>query len=537
MFLPFFLVYLALVYKLFDLQVLKNSDYIIKAENQESRSGFLKPARGNIVFIDKNGNKTSAVANKNFNLVYAVPAEIKNYKEAAALLGPVFEIPVDEMEKKLNKPKSLYEFLSFKVSDSQIEMVKNIGLKGIYVKKQPGRYYSFGSLASHVLGFVSPLDSSEFSGQEIDEKGRYGIESFFDKELRGESKKGEDGKVIDGKDVILTIDQSIQAQSEEILKNLIDSWDAESGTIIVQEPTTGKILSMANWPNFDPNNYSKYSVKNFLNPAVQAIYEPGSVFKIITMSAGINSGKITPETTYTDTGSAVINGRKIENWDHKAHGVQTMTGVIEQSINTGTIFAEKQTGHEIFYDYLIKFGFGEPTGIKLPGELKGDFSHLKKGKDIDFATASYGQGIAVTPIELISAASVVANGGVLMRPLILNNDSPQVVRRVISKETSEKVIGMMVSAVKKNFVADIPSYNVAGKTGTAFIPDFKKGGYTDDVINSYVGFAPASNPKFVILIKLNKPRNAPLAGQTVVPAFKELAQFILNYYNIPPDNL
>lgn len=547
LFIFFCLAYLFLIYKLYDIQIVKNAVYSAKAENQEARSGLSEPSRGSIYFTDRNNNINPAVINKEFPIIYAVPKEIKDYKEAAMTLSQIFDFTIPELEKKLNNPKDLYKLLSFKATDNQIESVKNIGLEGIYQKNQLGRYYPFGNLASHVLGFVSPFDSNDVKsvGQPAlatpkalpaGQRGRYGLESFFDKELSGVAKNSE-GKVSDGKSFVLTIDQNVQAQSEEILKNLISSWSAESGTVIVQDPITGKILAMASQPDFDPNNYSKFNVKNFLNPAVQAIYEPGSVFKIFTMAAGIDSGKITPETTYTDTGSVVINGRKIENWDLKAHGVQTMTGVIEQSINTGTVFAEKQIGHQLFYDYLVKFGFDQTTGIKLPGEIKGKFSHLKKGKDVDFATVSYGQGVAVTPIELISAVSAIANGGVLMKPIILNSDNPEVLRRVISQDTAFKVTGMMVSAVKKNVLADIPNYKIAGKTGTAFIPDFKYGGYTDNVINSCVGFAPASNPKFVVLIKLDKPKNAPLAGQTVVPAFRQLAEFLLNYYNIAPDNM
>lgn len=528
--------YLFLVYNLYNVQINKNSVYVNKAKSQQG--DFLKPNRGSIYFIDKNNTPAPAVLNKEFPLIYAVPKEIKDVKEAASALAPIIGESVSELEKKLNKSEDLYESLVFKASDNQVETVKNLNIKGIYIKNQTSRYYPNNFLASHILGFVSPADSSD--PQETFEKGRYGIEAFFEKDLSGKKGEIKGDKIInasDGKDLTLTIDRNIQAEAEEVLKKTIDQWGAEAGTVIVQEPKTGKILAMGSFPNFNPNNYSESSLKNFLNTNVQAVYEPGSVFKIIIMAAGIDSGKITPETTYIDTGSIVINGRKIENWNHKAHGTQTMTGVIEQSINTGAIFAEKKTGHETFYKYLINFGLSEATGIKLPGELKGNLSNLKRGKDVNYATASYGHGVAVTPIELISAVSAIANNGFLMKPFILNDDKPEIIRRVISQDTSGKVAQMMVSAVKKNVVADIPNYNIAGKTGTAFIPDFKNGGYTDQVINTYVGFAPAFEPKFSVLIRIDKPRNAPLAGQTVVPAFKELAEFILNYYNIPPDNL
>ena len=308
--------------------------------------------------------------------------------------------------------------------------------------------------------------------------------------------------------------------------------------MIVQDPKTGKILAMAGYPNFDPNVYSHSKVDYFLNPAVQAIYEPGSVFKIITMAAGLDSGKITPKTTYYDSGSLTLNGYTIKNWDLKAHGTKTMTEVIEGSINTGAAFAESKIGHDLFYNYLIKFGFDDATGIDLPGEIRGNLDNLKHdSRDINFATASFGQGVAVTPLLLVNAVSAIANGGVLMKPYIAADADPKVIRRVISSEAARAIIEMMVSAVKKAGVAQVPNYTVAGKTGTAQVPDFKSKGYADEYIHTYVGFAPAWDPKFVILIKLDKPQGVSLAGLTVVPAFKELAQFILNYYNIPPDNL
>ena len=293
---------------------------------------------------------------------------------------------------------------------------------------------------------------------------------------------------------------------------------------------------MASAPSFDPNEYGKYEFKTFMNPAVQAVYEPGSVFKPLTMSAGIDSGTFTPDTTYIDTGSVTLNGKKITNWDRKAHGKITMTGIIEDSVNTGAIWAEQKMGRTIFRNFLKTIGFGAPTNIDLPDEVNGSINNLerKNAQDIDYATASYGQGTSVTPVQLISAFSAIANGGLLMRPYVHANSAPYVVRRVMSADTAQKVTKMMEVAVIKNVLADIPQYRVAGKTGTAFIPE--KGKYSEtDLIHSYVGFAPAGNAQFVILMKLEKP-DKPLAGATVVPKFKDLAQFVLNYYNIPPDN-
>lgn len=530
----FSILYLFLISNIYNIQFNKNGYYKARLAFQLKASGIFNSVRGNIIFVDKNNNPIPAALNKDYNVIFAVPDEIKleiekndtflNFKDYAKKLSPIINIPAEQIEKKISKKGDEYELLAQKVSSEQADKIKELNLKGIYLSSQKLRYYPYNNLASHILGFVSPAKDEEI------ERGRYGLEFKFDSLLAG--KAGEDGE-----NIILTIDRNIQSEAEDILKKLIDSWGAAGGSIIVQEPKSGRILTMASFPNFDPNNYSQFEIKNFLNPVTQAIYEPGSVFKLITMAAGIDSGKITSETTYIDTGSIVLNGRKIENWDKKAHGKQTMAGVIEQSINTGTVFAERTMGHSVFYSYLKKFGFDEISGINLPSEVSGTFSHLKKGRDIDYATASFGQGVAVTPIKLISVISAIANGGVLMKPLLLADENPEVINRVVSENTAKAITQMMVSAVKKNIIADIPNYKVAGKTGTAFIPNFKTGGYTDDVINSYVGFAPAGDPKFVILIKLDKPKGSPLAGQTVVPVFRELAQYILNYYNIPPDDI
>lgn len=333
----------------------------------------------------------------------------------------------------------------------------------------------------------------------------------------------------------LTVDRVIQGEAEKILKDLVREHRAESGMAIVEDPKNGDVLALAAYPAFNPNRYGEFDLKRFLNPVVQSIYEPGSVFKVITMAAGIDSGKITPETEYIDRGEEKLDGYTIKNWDLVAHGRITMTDVIERSVNTGTIFAEKTMGHGVFGSYLKRFGLAEKTGIDLPGEVVGSLKALAKGSGVQYATASFGQGISVTPIRLLAAVAAIANKGVTVEPRMTKSEEVVTLGRPISAETSRKVTEMMVSAVDKAGVAKIEGYTVAGKTGTAFVPDFKNGGYTDEVINTYVGFAPARDPRFAILIRIDKPEGAPVAGLTVVPAFRDLAQFILNYYNVPPD--
>src|SRR3989344_721439 len=531
-------VYSGLLFRFYNLQINKGDYYSARAESQFRSSGLLEPRRGNIYFSDKNGNSIPAAINKDYPSIYAVPKEIQDAKNSAAILSKILSVSESQILKSLLKTNDLYELLLVKATVEQVEAVRLAAIAGIYIADDTLRFYPFGKLSAHLLGFVGPSDKDDLL------RGRYGIEAAFDSELHGVSGVTEEDKIIrpkSGKDISLTIDRAIQARAEEILSGVIKEYEAVSGTVIVQEPATGKILALGNYPAYDPNSYSEYAVKSFLNPAIEAVYEPGSIIKVLTMAAGIDSGKITPDTTYYDTGSVTINGRTIKNWDFEkkgAHGKVTMAEGIEQSINTAMVFAEKKTGHVAFLNYLEKFGLEEETSIELPGEVSGSLRPLKKNaRDINFATASFGQGISTTPLQVLRAIGSIANGGVMMNPYIIEGTEPRMVRRVVSKEAADQVTAIMVSAVAKAQVAQIPNYRIAGKTGTAQVPDFGRGGYTDDVINTYVGFAPASSPKFIVLIKIDKPRGAPLAGLTVVPAFRELTHFVLNYYNIPPDDL
>ena len=509
--------YGALTLNLYQLQIENNELYASRAEAQSRFARFLVSRRGNIYLTDR-GKAVPVAINKAQPLIFAVPQEIEDVDKAVENLGPILNLEPEELRRVLTS-QSTYKPLTRQPTAGQITKVKELGLPGVFVENQDKRFYPFDNLSAHVLGFVAPGDDDLIIG-------RYGLEKYYD-------------DLLNKKDLTLTLDRPIQAEAERLLKELVTKHQAKGGTIIVQEPKTGKILALANQPDFNLNHYGQTKIEYFTNPTIQAVYEPGSTFKIITMAAGIDSGKLTPETTFYDTGQITFkDGKVIKNWDKKANGLVTMTNVIERSINTGAAWAEKQLGHKNFYQYLKKFGFDQPTNITLPGELAGNIKNLEKVRaEIDFAAASFGQGVAITPLQLVSAFSAIANRGMLMRPYLVSGDVSEEIRQVISPETAQKVTRMMTSAVRKATLAQVPQYTVAGKTGTAQIPDLKKGGYTDEVINSFVGFAPASNPSFTALIKIDRPLGAPLSGQTVVPAFRQLAQFILNYYNIPPDDL
>ena len=526
--------YSFLIFRLYDLELVKGDYYTARAASEALASQDLSANRGAIYFTDRGGGMLPAAINKDFPIIYAVPKEIEDPQESANALAPILNMPVGSLEKIFLKPNDSYEVLNKRADPYIVAQVGNLNIKGVYTDAGAERFYPMGSVASQVLGFVGP------NATDNGESGHYGVEEFYNSTLEGVVSGTKE--IAQGTDINLTIDPNIQIEAEKILDDLVATNNATGGSVIVEDPQTGRILAMGSTPDFDPNNYSSSSIANFLNSAMQKVYEPGSVFKVITMAAGIDAGKITPQTTYDDKGSVTISGKKLTNYDFLTHGAYgpgtTMTNVIEHSINTGAVFAEEQTGNDIFASYLRKFGLDERTGVDLPGEVAGNLNQLKpKAPQVAFSTASYGQGVAVTPLEIINAIAAIANGGTLMRPYLNAALQPQVIRRVISASTAEQVTGMMISAVDKASVANIDGYSLAGKTGSAFIPDLVHGGYTDKLIDSYIGFGPTSNPKFVAMIRIDTLPSSAIAALSVVPAFRELSQYIINYYGIPPDRM
>lgn len=531
----FFVLYSTLIFNLYKIQIQNGKVYVAKAESQLELSGILEPVRGNINFTDNHDKHIPAAMNDDFPFIYVVPKELSDAKEAAQSLEPIIGKSISDLEKLFSKENDPYEPLLAKASDDQVESLKTLSLPGVYVQKRPARLYPLKEVGSQIIGFVSDYGSED--GRPI---GQYGIERFYNNELfgiPGTISKDVITQSKPGKSIDLTIDRNVQSLGQDILEKLVKDYRAKSGSFIVQNPTTGEIIAMGALPTFDPNNYSISGIGTYLDPNVQSVYEPGSVFKVITMSAGIDTGSISSSTTYYDSGEVTLNGRTIRNADLKSHGTLTMTNVLEKSLNTGSVFAQRRTGNAPFLSYLKAFGIENITGIDLPGEISGSLEQLERTdtRDINFATASFGQGISMTPLQLITAISTIANRGLLMRPYINSEIQTKKIRRVIKTSTADQVSRMMVSAVDKLNLTTIKGYEVAGKTGTAYVPDFKKGGYTTNVINTFVGFAPASNPRFTILFKLDEPYGSPYASVTVVPAFKQLAEFLLSYYNVAPD--
>lgn len=414
------------------------------------------------------------------------------------------------------------------------------------------RSYPQSSLAARTLGFTNQ-----------EGKGQYGIEGYYNRILEGKEgirktiasvanylSQNTPDTSEDGADLVLTLDFNIQSTAELLLERTIENLRAKGGTIIVMEPSTGALLASAVFPSFDPNEYGAVQdISVFQNPVVQSIFEPGSVFKPVTMAAALNEGVLTPETTYVDTGIVRIGGYKILNYDERVWGERTMKEVLQYSINTGAVFVEQQLGHQTFLEYLERFGIFAPTETDLTGEVYSQNRELKKGYEINFATASFGQGIEMTTMQLLRAYSAFANQGRMVQPYIVQEirengttkqTQPKLSPRVISPRTASTITAMLVNVIEEGFAkgAKIPGYDIAGKTGTAQVSyaalGIAKSGYSENTVQSFIGYAPALNPKFLLLVQLDNPQ-AKTAEYSAMPVFRELAKYILDYYEIPPD--
>ena len=542
-------------FRLYVLQVRAHEQYKEIASDQHKFRQKILPARGEIFLREKSGLFPVAV-NRELMTAFAVPKEIENLERAITFVSEVLNLDRGEVAYKLSKNDDLYEVLKRKLSEEEVQKIKQLDEKGIYLEGEDWRYYPGEDLASHVVGFVGYQD------KELE--GIYGIERQFENELRGqlgmlEQERDTLGRWISigsksvtparsGNDIILTINHVLQFKAEVALKNAVERHGADGGKIIIIDPYSGQIIALAAVPTFNPNEYSNVEDMGvFRNSIVSDEYECGSVFKAITMAAGLDTGKVTPETTYVDNGQIQEAGFTIQNSDLKAHGVQTMTSVIEKSLNTGAIFVEKQVGNQQFFRYVKDFGFGKKTGIELPSETAGNISNLETNRTIEFYTASFGQGITVTPIQLAMVYGAVANGGEMLKPHVVYSIGKsskemhifekEIKKTVISKEAANQLTLMLESNVTVGHgkSAGVPGYRVAGKTGTAQIPDKETGGYLENATTgTFAGFGPVDNPVFVMVVIIDYPKDVEWAESTAAPVFGELSKFMFDYFGIEP---
>lgn len=536
---------LLLVWRLVDVQVVHGVEYHRRAEQERQRLfSFPEFPRGTI--YDRHG--FPLVVSEPRYAVVASPPFVRDAQDVAERLSPVLGLPPQEIVRKILSA-SEGVLLGRYITPEQAEEVRELKLPGIRVELRWVRRYPCGTLAASVLGFATP------GGQ-----GFYGVEGFYDRVLAPPAEvllletdpsgtqplPQEEGNLPSphrGNDLVLTLDLAIQAAAEEELARGVEEYRAEGGTVLVLDPRTGEILALAVRPTFDPGDYSRYMAEEaeevFANPAVNAHYEPGSVFKVVTLASALDSGTVSPQETYVDTGWIEVGGQVIRNWDGKAYGEQDLVGLMGHSLNVGAAWLATKMGPETFYRYIRAFGFGQLTGVDLQGEVAG-VVHMPG--DLDWYDSylganAYGQGIAVTPMQMAAAVAAVANGGRLMRPYVVARqirpdgsvlESRPVVRgQPISPETARAVSEILARAVEQYMPqAAVPGYRVAGKTGTAQIP--VPGGYDPrGTIASFVGYGPVEDPQLLILVRLDRPRTSPWASQTAALLFQRLAQRLL----------
>lgn len=565
----FYLMFLASVglisARLYAIQVSNFSYYRDKALAQQLLVVNKQPERGEIFFQDKTSNLYPAAINKRFFNIAINPSQIKeNHNAIARLLAEKLGLLFPEVLEKVNRSDDPYEILLRHANEEQVRQVTQLGISALVISEELLRFYPNENLASHVLGFVG------MDGQRA--KGQYGVEAFYENVLSGKhvgvdqlkklieqfSLWGAREKTLEnGASLVLTIDPILQKEAERLLKEETERWKAKSGNVIVMDPKTGAIKAMANYPDFNPNNYAKqkdFSV--FMNSSVQLRYEPGSVFKPFTLAAGIQSGKVGPETEYFDSGEVRIDNKVIHNAGNaKPNKMVSMSLFLQRSYNLGAVFIEKTVGDEYFKDFIInQLGFADKTEIDLPNEVYNSFSNFypPEGRHINFANASFGQGIAITPIKLLQEFAAFANKGLIVRPYVVasirypsgkvKQTKPQVIKRVISEQTVQKIIPLLEDVVYaekgSGRLARISGYRIAGKTGTGDIAREDGRGYYNDRINhTFVGFGPVSDPRLVILTRLEDPKGVRYAEATAVPLFRKIMKFALDYYGIPPDKI
>ena len=550
--------------RLFVLQVLDHDSYVALASGQHEIFKELYPSRGDILIHDmKDGSLVPIATVQQVSAVYADPRKVEDAIGTADKLAALFGFDADKTKAlaiRMSVRTDPYEPIMREVKEDKLAELVALKLPGVHFIREEGRLYPESGLGGQVTGFVGSSEDGTMTG-------KYGIEGYFNQELTGtpgflRSERDIAGRLIavgnhsiepavDGSDVVLTLDRTIQYQVCTKLKEAVTKHGADGGSVIVMEPKTGKILAMCGAPDFEPGDYRNApSTESFNNPAIFDAYEPGSIFKALTMAAAVDAGAVTPTTMFTDTGEVMVNGwhRPLRNAENKVYGLIDMTTVLEDSVNTGMVYSMREMGMEKFVEYVKNFGFGVRTGLEIETESSGTIAALDIGQEIYAATASFGQGITVTPIQMVAAYGAIANGGILMKPYIVEDvvapdgthapREPQEVRRVLQPKTASLLGAMLVSVIENGHGkrAGVSGYYIGGKTGTAQVARSDGGGYDlDNTVGSFAGFGPVNDPRFAMIVRIDNPRDVIWAESTAAPLFGDIAKFLLQYFEVPPE--
>jgi cell division protein FtsI (penicillin-binding protein 3) len=527
-------------------QTAGRAELLAQATGQVRSDEVVQARRGTI--RDRSG--AILAASVELRSLYAIPSRIRDKDGVARSLGVLLGRDAGPIRDRLDSGAD-WVFIQRRLPESAADAIAALRLDGLGFQMETKRLYPNDDLAAHVLGFVSD-----------DGAGQGGVEGRYDELLRGVpgalvvERDPADRRIAvglrqavaprDGADLTLTIDLAVQTSAERELRAAIEREQAAGGSIVVLDPHDGAVRAMASFPTFHPAGVAAAQAEALRDRVANWAYEPGSVMKAVTMAGGLDSGVITPQTTYDDKGYADIGGRRLYNALGRAWGPSTMTQVLEHSANAGAVFVASRLGGQRLYDTLRTFGFGMPTGIDLATEVAGTVRPLAEWYPVDVGTAAFGQGLSATPLQLACAYAAVANGGTLYRPYVVagwrdadgeHRTAPLATRRAMSPQTAASLRDMLVSAVDNGLAqgARLAGFSVAGKTGTAQIPS-ADGRYVDDeYISSFAGFAPASDPSFVVVIVLERPKSRLLGTTTAMAVFRGLALDTFRYARIQPD--
>lgn len=552
----FFLFFFALIilFRLYSLQLVHQSDYRDKADRQYIRPNSSIFDRGSISFMTKDGETIDAATLKTGYNVAINPSKLKEPADIFNNLAFILNIDENEFFKSVEKREDPYEEIFKRASIEEAEKIESMKIEGVSLYKDRWRFYPGKSLGAHVLGFVS------YKEDEL--RGQYGLERQYNHVLDrsheglyanffieifssvGNSLKGEDSSG----SLITTIEPTVQTFIEKEIENIQSEWRGKQVGAIVMNPQNGEIYAMAMNPTFDLNTFNEIEdMAIYKNDLVESVYEMGSIMKPLTIAIGLDTKAITPSTTYEDRGQLTFNNRTIYNYDGKVRGVVNMQEVLNNSLNTGAAFVVQKVGIKSFSDYMKKL-IGQKTDIDLPNEATPLVENLNSSRDIEHATASYGQGVAMSPVSMIRALASLGNGGILVKPHVVKAIKHDVgitedivisqPERIFSEETSEEVSRMLVNVVDDALLGgtvSLPNHTIAAKTGTAQIADGRGGYYEDKYLHSFFGYFPAFEPKFIVFLYILEPQGVEYASQTLTLPFIDIAKFLINYYEVTPD--
>ena len=545
----FFFLFVVLGFRAFQLQVLRGEELKRLGERQHLKEWVLLPKRGTI--LDRDGEPLALSLEG--QSVYARPRRLENPQAVARSLAQALALNASEVEQKLKSEKP-FVWVKRQVTPKEAEGVTALNLDGVGISYEPTRYYPQGWLAGQVLGFVG-----------LDSQGLEGVELRYDGHIRGETgspvierdalgrrvlaKGVEELKIPPGADIHMTLNTTFQHLAEKQLEAAVTKFRAKAGLAVIVEPFTGEVLAMANFPFFDPNKFTRLSSEQWRNRVVTDSHEPGSTFKTILAAAALEEGIVGKEDLfYCELGKYSYAGRTIH--DTHEYGWLTFSQIIQHSSNIGATKVAEKLKRERYFKYIERFGFGRQTGIDLPGEATGKVRPPAQWSPIDLATHSFGQGLAVTPIQLVMAYAAVANGGFLMRPFVVRRvvgpdgniiaaNQPHVIRRVISERTAHLLTSILKGVVSDGgtgVMAGVEGFEVAGKTGTAQKPDLAHGGYeAKKRVASFIGFVPADDPRLVLLVLVDEPEVNVYGGVVAAPVFQNIARGALRHLNVAPE--